>query len=126
MLKRWVMAIILLVFFIYSGLADSKPGDKEKLPEIGSIYKYDKADWIVRGIGSKAFQYKSVGESLCIIVIGIPGAIVKVPKKGAVLKVDPQVPMIYIDGKMDEQLKQNTYFMKKTKDKTFLLLEYKR
>ncbi len=125
-----LLFIILLIFLFIVGSVAAPSGDEvkkeESLPEIGSIYKYSKADWYVRGAGKKAFEYIATGESLCIITIGIPGSIVKVPEKGAVVKIDPEFPMIYIDNKPDEGLQSNSYFMKKAKGKVFILLEYKR
>ena len=129
MKRPLLINLLVLLFIAGSSLTlsgeEAKKGE-EKLPEIGSIYKYSKADWYVRGAGDKAFEYIATGESLCIITIGIPGSIVKVPKKGVVVKIDPEVPMIYIDNKEDEGLKSNSYFMKKAKDRVFILLEYKR
>ncbi len=128
MKKTLLINFIILFFIIGSGLTFSgeEINNGEELPEIGSIYKYSKAEWYVRGVGSKAFEYTATGESLCIITLGISGSIVKVPKKGEVVKVDPEVPMIYINKVPDKGLKSNTYFMKKAKNKIFILLEYKR
>lgn len=127
MKKIILISFMVFLFIIGSGMRisgeDSKK-DEEKLPEIGSVYKYSKAEWYVRGAGKKAFKYTATGESLCIITIGIPGAIVKVPEKGAVIKIDPEVPMIYIDNKPDKQLRSNTYFMREAKNRVFILLEY--
>ena len=46
------------------------------------------------------------------------------PKKDDNVRVDPEVPMIYINKKEDKGLKSNAYFMKKAKNKVFILLEY--
>ena len=126
-------SIILLMLLMFTGrlFSNSEEVKKEKkskkdLPKIGSIYKYSKTDWYVRGVGDKVFEYKAVGESICIIVEGISGAIVKVPKKDDIVKIDPGVPMIYINNKIDKQLKANKYFMEKAKNKVFILLEYKK
>lgn len=128
-MKKIIYLIVLFLMFftfangLYAG-GEEKKEEKKELPKIGSIYKYSGADWFVRGVGDKAFEYKSTGESLCIITIGIQGSIVKVPKKGEVVRVDPEVPMIYLNKKEDKELKNNTYFMKKAKNKVFILLEY--
>ncbi|MEN8221830.1 MAG: hypothetical protein ABFR36_01115 [Acidobacteriota bacterium] len=129
MKKILLINFMVFLFIIGSELTlsgeDAKK-DEEKLPEIGSIYKYQKAEWYVRGAGKKAFEYTATGESLCIITLGIPGSIVKVPEKGSIVRINPEVPMIYIDNKPDKQLKSNTYFKRETRDKIFILLEYKR
>lgn len=124
--------IPMLIAFLFSGVPalsqarDQGESKEEKLPALGSIYKYSNAEWYVRGAGTEIFEYTSTGESLCVITLGIPGSIVKVPKKGEVVKVDPQSPMIYIDNVADQGLKNNNYFLKKAKGKVFILLEYKR
>ena len=127
MKKTLLINFIVFLFIIGSGLTlsgEEVKKDEEKLPEIGSIYKYSKADWYVRGAGKKAFEYTATGESLCIITIGIPGAIVKVPEKGSIVKVDPEIPMIFINNEVDKSLKSNTYFMREAKNRVFILLEY--
>ncbi|MEN8154769.1 MAG: hypothetical protein ABFR75_12190 [Acidobacteriota bacterium] len=128
MKKIIYLNIILFLIFVFtpeiSGDSEEDKKKEIKLPEIGSLYKYQRADWYVRGVGDKAFEYKATGESLCIITIGISGSIVKVPEKGDVIKVDPKVPMIYINKKEDKGLRSNSYFMKKAKNRIFILLEY--
>lgn len=127
MKKILLINFIVFLFIIGSGLTlsgEKVKKNEEKLPEIGSIYKYSKADWYVRGAGKKAFEYTATGESLCIITIGIPGAIVKVPEKGSIVKVDPEIPMIYINNKPDKGLQSNIYFMREAKNRVFILLEY--
>ena len=124
-----IFLLILFLCFTISALipaGESTKSADEELPEIGSIYKHSKADWYVRGVGKKAFESTATGESICIITIGISGSIVKVPKKDSVVKIDPEVPMIYIDNKPDKGLQSNNYFMKKAKNRVFILLEYKR
>ena len=119
-----------LVSFIYGYLAQEEKTTKakekeEKLPEVGSVYEYSGVKWYVRGVGNKAFEYTATGESLSLVVLDAPaGTIVLVPKKGEVVRIDPTVPAVYINGVEDKDLRNNSYFKRKTKDKVFLLLEY--
>jgi len=129
LIKKFCFSIVITLCIFISGFflsGEDIKKDGEKLPEIGSIYKYNNTEWYVRGSGIKAFEYTATGESLCIITIGISGSIVKIPKKDSIVKIDPEIPMIYIDNKPDEGLQSNDYFKKKAKNRVFILLEYKR
>lgn len=100
--------------------------EKEKLPEIGSIYVLDRAEFYVRGVGDKPFEYRTTGESLVVKILKISGTMVFVPKKGQLVKVDTTIPMIWIDGKEKPEFRTNSYLKKNARNKIFLLLEYKR
>ena len=124
------ICLFFLVSFICGNLAHEEKTTQakekeEKLPEVGSVYEYSGEKWYVRGVGNKPFEYTATGESLSLVVLdGPPGTIVLVPKKGEVVRIDPTIPAIYVNGVEDKELGNNSYFKRKTKDKVFLLLEY--
>lgn len=134
MKKIFCLAIcfFFLVTFICGNQAQeektAKAEEKEaEIPAVGSVYEYSGAQWYVRGAAKKPFEYTATGESLSLVVLDAPaGTIVLVPKKGEVVRVDPTIPAVYINGVEDKDLRNNSYFKRKTKDKVFLLLEYKR
>lgn len=105
---------------------EQKEEKVKKWPEVGSVYTYSRAQWYVRGVGDKPFEYTATGESLSLIIEDTSGAIVLVPKKGQVVRCDPTVPMVYVDKKPHPNLSSNSYFQRTAKNKVFLLLEYKR
>ncbi len=121
-MKVFTVIFIAVLVFLSFGLA----AEEKKLPEVGSIYLIDRAEFYVRGVGDKPFEYKATGESLAIVILKIPGTMVFIPKKGALVKVDPRIPMVWIDGKAKNEFKTNSYLKKHGKNKVFLLLEYKR
>lgn len=99
---------------------------EKELPKVGDRYQADGAWYYVRGVGNKAFEYVATGESLVIKTAGIPGSLVRVPKKGDKIRIDPTVPMMWVNGKEDKEFKTNGYLKKHAKNKVFLLLEYDR
>ena len=126
------ICFLFLVPFIYGYRAQEEKaaGTEEKeaeIPKVGSVYEYQGAKWYVRGAGKKPFEYTATRESLSLIVLDAPaGTIVLVPKKGEVVRIDPTIPAVYVNGVEDKNLRSNSYFKRKTRDKVFLLLEYKR
>ena len=128
MKKIIYLVVLLIMFFTFSNgfylSGEEKKEKKKELPEIGSIYKYQKADWYVRGVGDKAGIWLYTRLGFQEISVGIPGTIIKIPKKDDIIRIDPEVPMIYINKKEDKGLKNNSYFMKKANNKIFILLEY--
>ena len=121
MKKILCVAVVVGLLFLTSAAEQ-----KEELPEVGSVYKYSGVDWYVRGAGKEPFEYTATGESLSLIVVGTPSAIVIVPKKGQVVRCDPTVPMLYLDKVPDPDLNRNSYFKKDAKNKDWILLELKR
>ncbi|MCP5045979.1 MAG: hypothetical protein GY940_02335 [bacterium] len=103
------------------------PGeDKEKLPEVGSSYEWQKTHYIVRGVGNKPFEYVATGESLVLRILTIPGAMVFIPKAGEKVRVDPTIPMVWVGGKEKKEFKSSSYLKREGKNKTFMLLELDR
>ena len=125
------VCLTVLLFFVVALLTAALPVEEksqaqEALPKVGSIYKYSGTEWYVRGVGNKPFKYTATGESLCLIIRNVSGASVFIPEKGAVVRVDPAIPMVYIDNKEKEGWRANSYLMKHAKNQAHILLEYKR
>lgn len=122
--------IFLLVLTLSMGLGFTltrvSASDQKELPRVGDRYQSEGTWYFVRGVGNKAFEYTATGESLVIQTPGIPGSLVRVPKKGDKIRLDPSIPMLWINGKADKEFKTNTYLKKHAKNKVFLLLEYDR
>ena len=129
-MKKFIGLTVL--FFFAAGFLTADISMEEKsqagkaLPKVGSIYRYSGAEWYVRGVGDKPFEYTATGESLCMIIRNVSGASVFIPEKGEVVRVDPAVPMVYINNKEKEGWRANSYLMKHAKDQVHILLEYKR
>jgi hypothetical protein len=126
---RKLMGILTIACFFtlpFQAALNQKEAKTEELPKVGEIYKYQGVEWYVRGVGDKPFEYTATGESLGVVTIGVSGAIVLIPKKGQVVRIDPTEPMIYVDKIPDKELSRNSYFKEHAKDKVFLLLELKR
>ena len=128
-MKKWLeisLALCVLIFFIQGTLMANGEEKAREWPKVGSIYKYSGVDWTVRGVGKKPFEYTAQGESLSLVVDGVSGSIVIIPKKGQMVRCDPTVPMLYVDKVPDPDLNRNSYFKRTAKDKVWLLLELKR
>jgi hypothetical protein len=124
-MKRFVLYLIIPVICVGMVSASTAAEEKE-IPKLGSRMKVDGVWFFVRGVGDKPFEYIAKGDSLAIQTIGIPGSIIIVPKKGAKVRIDPTIPMIWVDGKEDKWCKTNSYFKKHAKNKVFVLLEIDR
>ena len=109
------------VFFVPTvGLAETV-----ELPAVGDVYRVDKTEYKVVGVGTNPFEFVSSGESLEIKILNkIPGTIVITPKKGEIVKVDPSKPMVWIADAPHKEFVQNSFLKKSAKGKPFLLLEY--
>jgi hypothetical protein len=122
-MKTIFLVLISLSTVISPALAENSG---KEWPKVGSIHTYSGANWYVRGVGKKPFEYTATGESLSLIVDGTPGTIVIVPKQGQVVRCDPTLPLLSVDKKPDPELSRNSYFNRTAKDKVWLLLELKR
>ncbi len=106
--------------------AVSETTEAEELPKVGSEYVWQKAHYIVRGVGKAPFEYIATGESLVLRIMPIPGAMVFIPKKGEKVRVDPSIPMVWVNGKEKNEFKNNCYIKKNGKHVDYMLLEYDR
>jgi hypothetical protein len=124
MKKKLFLILTILIMIVVLPCLEAAGG--KRLPKVGSTYVLDRAEFIVRGVGNKPFAYVATGESLAIKIIGVPGTMVFVPKKGQEVRVDPTIPMVWIGDKEKREFRTNSYLKKHGKNATFLLLEYKR
>jgi hypothetical protein len=99
--------------------------DPQNLPKVGDAFTLDGSAFVVAGVGTAPYEYTATGESLVLKIDGISGTMVLVPAQGAKLRVDPGVPMVWVDGAEKADFK-SWYLKTNAKGRIFLLLEYKR
>ena len=110
----WVVLFLALAVTSFAG----------EPPEIGSTHLLGQTPFKVVGSGTSPFEYTATGESLQVVIGDIPGTMVIVPAAGQVVKVDPTVPMLWIDGEPHQEFASNSYLKKHGKGVSYLLLEY--
>jgi hypothetical protein len=136
--------ILILVFFVIliffpSCSGDNKTKKSQKmehkdsdLPKLGTIISVNKLKFKVIARGRKTFDYVATDKKLWIYCYGDMSSNGTKPKtgkfanqieakKGDVVKIDPSVPEIFINGKISD-LVMKFYFMK-FKNQIMLLME---
>ncbi len=98
------------------------PSDDKPLPKIGSAFKAGGSDWTVVAAGRSAFEYTAGDGSVAVAVIGAGPIANLVPGKGARIRVDPAIPMLWINGKKDETFKNQRAVQEAARGKAILLL----
>ena len=129
MRQHKITLMVLIICFVLVTFQTPIQGDdknkEEKLPKIGDVYEIDRAKFLIVGIGDQSFEYKvTFDESFAVKIRGLSGTMVFPLKKDQVVKVDPTIPMIWIDGKRKDDMVNNKWLMKNGKNKVFILLQY--
>ena len=99
------------------------PADATPLPAVGSRYETGGSTWIVVAAGRDAFEYTAGDKGIAIAVPGVGPLGTLAPPKGAVLRVDPRVPMLWIDGTKHPYFTSNPAIVDAARGQPILLLE---
>lgn len=93
------------------------------LPAVGSRYETGGSTWIVVAAGREAFEYTAGDKGIAIAVPGVGPLGTLAPPEGAVLRVDPRVPMLWVDGEKHRYFTDNPAIIAAARGQPILLLE---
>ena len=69
-------------------------------PKIGSIFKFDGINWIVVGAGSSFFKYEAKKGIFSLLNYDLMDClVVMIHNKDVIMKIDPSIPSLNINGK---------------------------
>ncbi len=91
-------------------------------PAVGDVIEFDGQTMKVVGAGTEPFEAIANGDSYIVVIDWTQAVGVIVPPAGAVLKLDPSVPMMTIDGKAYPPF-ESSYLKRNGKGHPYMLLE---
>jgi len=103
--------------------ATNTNADDTPIPEVGSPYEAGGSDWTVLAAGRDSFEYTAGEGSVTVAVLGVGPVANLVPGKGAKIRVDPKVPMLWVNGKEENSFKKGRAIADAARGKVVLLLE---
>lgn len=118
-----MIRFLAIAVFILAGIGAAGAQD---LPAPGDTYQFEGQSYTVLGAGTEIMETTATGESLVILIDMAAAVATIVPDAGQVIRLDPAVPMMWVDGVEHRYFAGNSYLQSNGAGSVYAILEYNR